>query len=317
MVKQSIKSTNYKKLSVSLIATVLNELQSIEAFLDSYKQQTLLASQFIIVDAGSTDGTAQLIEKFAKKNRLLKIELVVLENSTRGQARNAAVAKAKGEWLAFTDAGCVLESDWLEQLVMEQVHSQQQVVGGWFRGLAQSRLQEAMVPYFLQLPRQLSTKNFIPTSRSLLISKKAFDTVRGFKEELILSEDYDLMLRLRAEKISWALARRAIVNWFPPKNYRTFLWKIAAFAASDIEAGIVRPKVLSIYGRYLVFLTVSIWSISLAVLLLLLYFSWSIIKNYHNCPDAWYYLPFLQFSTDMAIMVASLFAIRNFNSRVA
>ena len=44
--------TDYRKISVALIATVLNEQSNIADFLESYRNQSILAQEFIIVDAG-------------------------------------------------------------------------------------------------------------------------------------------------------------------------------------------------------------------------------------------------------------------------
>lgn len=306
-----------KQSSVSLIATVLNEADNIQAFLESYRRQTLLASEFIIVDAYSTDRTVELIRAFAKKEAQLNIKLFDLPDASRGEARNFAAAQAKGEYLAFTDAGCMLDQKWLAELLAEQARTKAQVVGGWFSGFSTSKFEEAIVPYFLQLPRRPSAKNFVPTSRSLLIAKKTFNLVGGFREELQLSEDYELMLRLRSQRISWAFAAKAIVYWLPPKTYQEFLRKIAAFAASDIEAGILRPKVLSLYARYLLLIAAWVVNSYLGLVLTVVYLLWSITKNYHNCPKSWHLLPAMQISSDLVVMTATLFALKKFNSKAS
>jgi len=308
-------SSDYKKIEVSLIATVFNEEQGIEQFLQSYSQQSFSAKEFIIVDAFSSDQTYQIIKKFSEQQPQLKIKLFK-KSSNRSQARNFAVTKASGDYLAFTDAGCVLDRFWLENLVQEQVKTKKRVVGGHFRGLAKSRLQEAIVPYFLQLNKKVNKQNFVPTTRSLLIEKKLWLKLGGLNERLNLSEDYDLMLRIKKQKIIWAFASQAIVYWLPPQNYWAFLKKIASFATSDIEAGIVRPKVVLIFLRYLLFLLLILSFKSIFFLIFFIfYLLWSIYKNKHNAPNSWFYLPILQVSSDLIIMGASLWAFRKFKSR--
>lgn len=317
MLKQDFKQADYRKISVSLIATVLNEASNIEKLLESYQKQKISASEFIIVDAGSNDETAQVIKEFAKKHPNLNINLLIKPNLNRSQARNMAANRSKGEYLAFCDAGCILDESWLLELFREQQSSNKQIVGGFFEGHIKNNFQEAIVPYFLQKSKNLSEKNFMPTTRSLLISKNLYESVGGLNEKLYLSEDYDLMLRLKNTSIPFAFAPKAIVYWIPPENYREFLKKIINFAKSDIEAGIVRPKVLSIFARYLLLLTFLMWNPNLFLAIFTAYLFWSIAKNYHNCPNSWYYLPLLQVSTDVAIMTSSFLALRNFKSRVA
>lgn len=305
---------DYRKISVSLIATVFNEENNIIEFLESYKRQSVLANDFIIVDAFSSDQTYSIIKKFSLENPKLKIKLF-RKKSNRSQARNFAVEKSQSDYLAFTDAGCVLDQLWLKELLDKLASSQKKVVGGFFQGIAKNNLEEAIVPYFLQLNKGVNEKNFTPTTRSLLIEKKLWQKLGGLNEKLELSEDYQLMLRIRQEKIEIAFAKKAIVYWYPPKTFSSFLKKITSFAKSDIEAGIIRLKVLSIFARYFLLVLILIENPFIFLLALLLYISWSISKNIHNCPNSWYYLPVLQISSDFGIMIASLLALPKFKSR--
>lgn len=307
--------TDYRKISVALIATVFNEKNNIHDFLESYKKQSILAQEFIIVDACSTDGTDLIIEAFSKKNPQLNIHFF-RKKTNRSQARNFAVTKTSADYLAFTDAGCVLDWLWLEELLKKLILSRKKVVGGFFRGIVHSKLEEAIVPYFLQLSKNVNEKNFIPTTRSLLIEKKLWQDLGGLNEKLKLSEDYQLMLRIKQKNIEMAFAKKAIVYWEPPHDFLSFIKKIDAFAKSDVEAGIVRPKVLLIFVRYLIFL-ILIFNFNLIYFLslFLIYIIWSIYKNKHNCPESWYLLPILQISSDLTVMKASLLAMPKFNSK--
>jgi GT2 family glycosyltransferase len=68
--------------------------------------------ELLIVDNRSTDGTVGALRPYADR-------IVVLEERRRGAAaaRNAGIAGAGGEVVAFTDADCVVDQDWLRRLV--------------------------------------------------------------------------------------------------------------------------------------------------------------------------------------------------------
>lgn len=296
---------DYKKLPVSLIATVLNEAQTIEQFLQSYLHQTIHASEFIVIDAGSSDGTVALLQNFARRHPTLQLRISQQVGSKRGAARNLAIKTSAYPTIVMTDAGCRLDPHWLEQLWLVKNQQQAQVVGGFFAGDARSRIEQAIVPYFLQLGTQVTPDTFVPTSRSLLIDKEVFWRSGGFREDLVVSEDYELMRRLQQLPIRFAFAKQALVYWQPPSNLAAFARKIVTFAYSDAHIGILRKKVTLIYLRYTFFALLWQWHLGMLLVVVALYIWWSIWKNYRVASKAWYYLPVLQISSDLLIMGAT------------
>ena len=127
-----------EKINISLITTLYNESKNIEAFLDSYKKQTVYADEFIIVDGGSTDGTINFINNFIEKNKDLNIRLIVDESCSKkfvkgpiARGRNVAIKNAKYHYIAVTDAGCVLDSKWFEEIIKPFQDKKVDVVSGW------------------------------------------------------------------------------------------------------------------------------------------------------------------------------------------
>lgn len=298
--------SDYKKIPVSLIATVYNEAASITDLLESYAASSVLAMEFIIVDAGSSDQTQTLIQAFAAAQPHLQIKLLVKPGVTRGAARNLAARQSQGEFLAMTDAGCRLDRDWLAELWRAAQTQASSVVGGFFLADARSPMEAATSPYFLQSGLHLRASNFIPTTRSLLINKELYLQVGGLREDIVLSEDYELMQRLRQQRIGWYFARQALVYWRPPADLLTFASKIFAFAHSDASLLLHRPKIASIYLRYLLFWLVEVWWGSVVLLLVLAaYALWSIAKNYQSAKAGWFYLPLLQIVSDLAVMIGT------------
>src|SRR5438093_10484670 len=66
-----------------------------------------------VVDNESSDGTVAALSEYGDR-------IVLLHERTRGAAaaRNAGLAAATGEVIAFTDADCVVDPDWLRHLVV-------------------------------------------------------------------------------------------------------------------------------------------------------------------------------------------------------
>lgn len=88
---------------VSVIIPAYNASTTITRALDSVKAQTLQPSEVIIVNDGSSDNTSAVIQNYIKSTAL-NIILVETKNGGPSQARNIAIERAKGNWLAFLDA---------------------------------------------------------------------------------------------------------------------------------------------------------------------------------------------------------------------
>ena len=88
---------------VSVIIPAYNASATITRALDSVKAQTLQPSEVIIVNDGSSDNTSAVIQNYIKSTAL-NIILIETENGGPSKARNTAIQRAEGDWLAFLDA---------------------------------------------------------------------------------------------------------------------------------------------------------------------------------------------------------------------
>lgn len=78
--------------------------------LESVRQQTLAASEIIVVDDGSTDRTVESIRTWADTHDLA-LTLLQIENSGAGTARNHALNHASADWISFLDA----DDEWVPE----------------------------------------------------------------------------------------------------------------------------------------------------------------------------------------------------------
>lgn len=101
---------------VSILIPTYNSEQFIAEAIGSVQQQTYQNWEMIVVDDASSDGTVALISKLMQTDN--RIQLQVLEsNSGTGVARNTALAKAKGKYIAFLDADDLWKPEKLEKQI--------------------------------------------------------------------------------------------------------------------------------------------------------------------------------------------------------
>ena len=99
---------------VSVIIPVYNVEKYLRECLDSVINQTLSDIEIICVNDGSTDNSLAILEEYAQKDTRIKI--ISKRNEGAGKARQAAIKKASGEYLAFLDGDDYYKSDFVEKM---------------------------------------------------------------------------------------------------------------------------------------------------------------------------------------------------------
>ena len=101
-------------MKVSIIMPVYNKLPYIQKSIESICQQTYTDWECLVVDDGSTDGSGKLIDDMVGRDaRFIVVHQI---NAGVSMARNRAISKATGIFLAFLDA-----DDWWSPLYLEKM----------------------------------------------------------------------------------------------------------------------------------------------------------------------------------------------------
>ncbi|HVY71224.1 MAG TPA: glycosyltransferase, partial [Verrucomicrobiae bacterium] len=110
---------------VSVVVASYNGAHTLKACLESLERLNYPAYEVILVDDGSTDQTPSLAAKHPK-TRYIRHEL----NAGLSVARNTGITAARGEIVAFTDADCRADEDWLFYLVGDLLRDKFAGIGG-------------------------------------------------------------------------------------------------------------------------------------------------------------------------------------------
>jgi len=243
-------------MKISVIATVLNEGPSIERLLESLSGQSRPPDEVVVVDGGSTDGTAAALRAWAAAGRL-PVKIVMRPGANISQGRNAAIDAATGDVIASTDAGVRLEPDWLEALVapfQDEEGSRVQVVSGWFVADPQTLFETAMGATVLPRRREVKVDTFLPSSRSVAYRKAAWEASGGYPEWLDYCEDLVFDLKLRELYGAFAFEPAARVHFRPRGSLRAFWKQYYRYARGDGKANLWRRRHAIRYLTYVVLL---------------------------------------------------------------
>jgi len=101
---------------ISIVIPAYKSVHSITGALDSVRSQTFPDYEVLITDDESRDGTLEVCRRYASEHPAMRILAVSIPHSGVAAARNHAVARASGEYIAFLDS----DDRWLPQK-LEQV----------------------------------------------------------------------------------------------------------------------------------------------------------------------------------------------------
>jgi len=315
-------------MNISICITALNEEGTIAPLLDSLLNQSKKAQEIVIVDAGSTDKTQEIIRHYQKKHGDIKL---LIEKCSRAKGRNLSIEIAKGDVIAITDAGCVADIDWLKKITAPFVTGRVDVVAGFYKMVSDDSLGKAMSVFLGVMPRKFDV-NFLPSTRSIALTKKIWVDVGGFPENVEgTAEDTMFNYKLIKEGIKISRVKDAIVEWGMPKTIKSFQLKIYNYAKGDAKSKLwIFPgkgltshniKALFVLLRYMLGTSLLIYSIKFPplltylVILLFAYFYWSFRKIQNSFGD-WrvtVWGPILQIASDISVIRGFLSGILSKN----
>ena len=225
-------------MKVSVVVPVRDEERSIRALLDSLLAQTRPPDEIVITDGGSTDATPQIIEEYIYNGA--PVRLIRAGAALPGRGRNLGAAQASHEWVAFTDAGIRLESNWLEALVAKaEADDGIDVVYGSWQPVTDTFFKQCAAIAYVPPPTLhdgiITRPRFIA---STLLRREAWRAVNGFPEELRSAEDLLFMDRVENAGYRFVFEPRAQVHWdLRPTLWATFK-RFVVYSRNNIRAGL-------------------------------------------------------------------------------
>lgn len=181
---------------VTVVMPVLDRADVIGDAIASVQAQSLADWELMVVDDGSTDGTAAVVAGFAERDP--RVRLLTGAHEGVSAARNRGVAATSAPLLAFLDSDNVWTPDFLATTVGGLELGAPGGARADFAYSSVRRLSETG-QHFLggtsDYAELLDGANVIDLN-ALLVRREAFDAVGGFDAELRRWVDYDLELRM-------------------------------------------------------------------------------------------------------------------------
>jgi len=184
---------------ITVVVPAKNEEEKIEKCLSAIFNQTLQPFEVIVVDGHSTDRTEEIARKFP-------VRIFYDDYGSIGSARQVGIDNAKGEYVAFTDADCIPEKTWLENLSKE-LNSGIVGVGGGTKNIGEGLWKKSIslaLDSFLGSAnsvqdRVFKEKRFVRSLSGCNCMYRRSDIMKvgGFNIKLSINEDTEMGEKLR------------------------------------------------------------------------------------------------------------------------
>ena len=181
--------------TVSVVIPVYNRASRIKFALDSVFAQTFGNYEIVVVDDGSSDDTASIVEAVGSdKLRLLRH----LDNRGPAAARNTGIQASRGRWIAFLDSDDSWKPEKLERqlAVLDRAGPRVKACASGYHLHKDGReLTISLKLSSAQFRREILFGCTISPGSTLLIDREVFSELGGFDEGLRRLEDWDWLLR--------------------------------------------------------------------------------------------------------------------------
>jgi len=235
-----------ERVAATVIIPVLDERDSIAPLIDALLAQMTSVDEIVVADGGSTDGTRSYLDLRAAAEPRLR---VVDGPGGISENRNAAIAAASNEVIASTDAGCIPEPDWLEQITAP-FESGADWVAGMSRPAGNHPTHIAMGLTLMPVAEEVNPEHFLPGGASQAFRKSAWRRVSGFPEGVQAGEDTVFGQRMRSAGFRPVFRPEAMVRWVSPGGLADMTLKAFRWGKADGTSGFGSSGYLRVVTGY-------------------------------------------------------------------
>jgi glycosyltransferase involved in cell wall biosynthesis len=191
--------------------SVYNGKDFLRESIDSILDQTYTDFEFIIIDDGSTDGTAEVLDSYKHPS----IRVHAQKNQGLTKALNTAISLSRGEYLARQDADDVSKPERLgKQVTFLDGNEKVGLVGTYYNRIdLRGNILQDMKPLVRsdELKKRLESHNQFAHG-SVMFRRRCIECVGIYREEFRVAQDYDLWLRI-SERFDVANLPEFLYQW--------------------------------------------------------------------------------------------------------
>jgi GT2 family glycosyltransferase len=219
---------------------VFADWDRVPALLAALSAQDLQDFEIVLVDnAPEPDAAATFVAGLVPG-----VQVVHCPRPGSYAARNAGAGRARGQWLAFTDADCLPQPGWLAALVEALSRAGRSIVAGPVRvqpGPAPSRWE--IFDTVRGIPQDVFVRHGYAATANLALSRQLFTELNGFDPLRLSGGDAEFCRRARSLSVSLHFAAYAVVDHPARANRDQLVTKARRIKGGQVAVGPLRRRV--------------------------------------------------------------------------
>lgn len=189
---------------ISIVTVVYNASKTLEQTMLSVLNQQYPFKEYILIDGGSTDGSLEIIRKYASQLTYWVSE----PDKGIFDAMNKGIARAGGELIGIINADDWYEPDIFDEVVLRYLETgKNQVIHGMMRNFQQENFYNITGNSIRRLRYDMIQH---PTC---FVPRKLYENYGNFDENYKYSGDYDLVMRLVKNGVAFSFLEKVMVNF--------------------------------------------------------------------------------------------------------
>lgn len=205
-------------MKTAIVIPVKNEREGLDRLIRSLLPQLCEKDEIIFVDAESTDGTQEILEKYKLKYQQVKVILV--QNAFPGKGRNIAIQNTDADVIAQIDGGNQPAENWLKEILAPIKNGIADYVTGNIRIMPIDRyligkkynMGDVYGASFYRKDRG-SDKHPPAGGASVAYKRCIWENAGGFPEWMRFGSDPFFVKKVQQQGVRFTFAEKAIAYW--------------------------------------------------------------------------------------------------------
>ena len=220
-------------VKVSIIVPIYNVQEYLGKCLESLIVQTLKDIEIICINDGSTDDSLIILERFAAKDKRIKV--IDKQNEGPGVTRNLGIAEAKGEYIGFVDP-----DDWVKEDMYERLYTQAKQLDSdivicdyvryqeWTERVIPQNFFEKAVKYIKAVPVNVPDGKNIDREMLLdtLLVSPCYSVVRIYRREFLINNNIVFSKHKCCEDCPFVLKGHVLAKAVSYVKYAGYIYRL-------------------------------------------------------------------------------------------